>query len=169
MARINVTRDYTGDSDYSITGACLGWFDPEAAAEYDESTDWDGSNHISVNTGTQWDHESLYRTAGGRWVLCQYSNWQGALPAYAFVTDNAARDWLMLNELDDAVTEHFGPAEPERGPGRPEVGSAVHVRLGDLLGPLDLYAGERGITRAEAIRQAVAALIDSRNAALLGV
>jgi hypothetical protein len=36
--------------------------------------------------------------------------------------------------------------------GRPEVGGAVHVRLGDELSRLDAYAREHGLNRAEAVR-----------------
>ena len=39
--------------------------------------------------------------------------------------------------------------------GRPEIGGAVHVRLGDLLRQVDEWAAARAMTRAEAVRKLV--------------
>lgn len=153
MTRINVysvSQDAYGNSE---PGELAGWFDPDKAERFPEDTVWDGSNHISVQTGSQWDHETLLHTAGGRWVLRIHSNRQGTLDSYKFVTDTAAREWLLRNNDDAAVAEFFGPIEEERGPGRPEVGPKVQVRLPDeLLGRLDAYAAGRSATRAEAVR-----------------
>lgn len=41
----------------------------------------------------------------------------------------------------------------QRGPGRPAIGGAVHVRLGDSVDRVDRYARENGISRAEAVRR----------------
>lgn len=48
---------------------------------------WNGSNHISQATGSQWEHESLLRTAGGWWVLHRWSQWQGVSPTNRNVGD----------------------------------------------------------------------------------
>jgi hypothetical protein len=130
-----------------------GWFDLDRAAEFDEARHFDGSNHVSAATGSQWDHETLYRTAQGRWVLHRWSQWQGTRPSYEFVDDDQAREWLLRMGRDDDAAEHFGEVEEERGPGRPEVGGAVHVRLGSLAGAVDRWAAEQGVSRAEGIRQ----------------
>ncbi len=45
------------------------WFDASKAQAWEERTEWDGSNHISLATGSQWDHERLYRTAKGEWTV----------------------------------------------------------------------------------------------------
>ena len=43
--------------------------------------------------------------------------------------------------------------ESERGPGRPEIGTPINVRLGDdLLKAIDAKAAEYGVSRAEFIR-----------------
>jgi predicted DNA binding CopG/RHH family protein len=157
MTRTNI-YDYPATDD----GPTLaGWFDPASAEAFNEATRWDGNNHISLVTGSQWDHQTLYRTKGGRWVLHSWSQWQGSTPTHAFVTDDQAREWLLVNELDDAVTKHlkhFGEVESERGPGRPEIGPAINIRLPEsLLDRVDAHAEEQGMTRAAVIRALLAA------------
>lgn len=150
MTRITIR---TGD------GGVLGWFDPDTATEYREAREWDGSNHISVPTGQQGRHQALYRTSGGRWVLRHYSDWQGEMPSHEYITDGQAKDWLILNEHDAAVEDHFGAIEDERGPGAPVTvgGKPINVRLGDdLLAKVDQRAAEAGTSRADMIRQLVA-------------
>ncbi len=141
MARINVTDD---------EGTLIGWFDDHKAQSWDEATRRDGNNHISRATGSEWAHERLYRTAGSRWVLHW---WSRAQDRYRFVAEDEARTWLLAQEHDEAVTEIWGEIEDERGPGRPPVGPAIHLRLPlGLLERIDTAAAARGTTRAEAIR-----------------
>jgi len=84
------------------------WFNPKSAQHWTEDTRWNGSNHISVPTGSQWEHEELYRTRRGVWILHAWSQWQGSSPSYTIVTDEAARQWLLDNDHD--VDEHFAGA-----------------------------------------------------------
>jgi Ribbon-helix-helix protein, copG family len=163
MTRINVySHDdplVTWDDDPSERNAAqlLGWFDYDKAEKIHEDTEWDGSNHISVATGSQWDHEMLLRTAQGRWVLKTYSNRQGVMDSYCFVNDGEAREWLLRNNDDENAAKHFGPVEEERGPGRPKVGGKALISIGDdLLSQVDAYAKENGQSRAEVVRTAVA-------------
>jgi len=135
-------------------GELVGWFDRAKAEEFTEATRWDGSNHISLATGSQWDHEILYRTAGGRWVLHGWSQWQGRPESYRFVSDAKAREWLLANGEDEAVEKHFGEIEEERGPGRPEIGPAVMVRLPEeMIAQLDARAEAEEVSRAEIVRR----------------
>lgn len=158
MTRINV---YSQPDEYGTYGSpdagpeLLGWFDYDKAEKIHEDTEWDGRNHISVATGSQWDHEMLLRTAQGRWVLETYSNRQGVMNTCRFVSDTEAREWLLRNNDDANAAKYFGPVEEERGPGRPKIGGEVLVRLGDLLDDVDAYAKENGQSRAEVIRIAV--------------
>jgi len=110
MERIYVYEDHEEEGRILV-----GWFDRHAATAYNEDTWWDGSNHVSVATNSQWEHQRLYRTRGGRWVLHAWSQWQGSRPTWTFVADDRARDWLLLNLHEDAAQQHFGE-EPERGP-----------------------------------------------------
>lgn len=152
MNRINIIERDSGER------RVIGWFDYDAAEKFAEDTDWDGSNHVSVNTGSSWTHEMLLRTkTEGQWVLQRSSNYQDSLDSYEYVSGDQAREWLIRNHRDEDVARFFGELEEERGPGRPEVGGAVHVRLGELLGRVDAFAAESKVTRAEAIRELVLA------------
>lgn len=104
----------------ALTDNSGAWFDEDKATGFDEKTRWNGSNRISVNTGSQWDHEKLYRTASGRWVLNVWSQWQGSIPSYAEIPDEDAIRWLIVNETDidevpedirDLVSAGFADAE----------------------------------------------------------
>lgn len=92
-----------------------GWFDMDAAQEYEEDTRFDFDGPISVPTESLWDHEAkyrtvggvptgslwyheaLYRTVGGAWVLAAWS--QGSGPdTYEVIEDAEAARWLLQNE-----------------------------------------------------------------------
>lgn len=82
-----------------------GWFDVDAATEWSEDQYHDGHNNISVNTGSQWAHESLYRTAKGKYVLCEWSDWQGSVATYTAIPDEQAALWLIKNK--EEVPDHL--------------------------------------------------------------
>jgi hypothetical protein len=48
-----------------------------AKDQWKEETRWDGNNHVSIPTGSQWDHETLYLRSKGRYWLERTSQWQG--------------------------------------------------------------------------------------------
>lgn len=158
MARVNVYSQPDPESYDNAEPLLLGWFDPQAATRYDQGREWDGNNLVGVVTGSQWVDEYLYRTAGGRWVLNRdATRYHNGPNAYRFLDDDEARDWLLRSEVNDtAVAEHFGSAEPERGPGRPEIGPQIKVRLTpQTIDIVDARAAAEGITRAAWIRKAV--------------
>lgn len=107
MLRVNV---------FDEDGQLVGWFNKETAKEFTEDTRWDGHNHISRATGSQWDHEQLYRTAGGNWVLYRWSQWEGVADRYQFLAEDEARTWLLAQGHDAAAEEYFGPIPEECGP-----------------------------------------------------
>jgi len=159
MTRVNV---YSKPGEYA--GPCagaelLGWFDTSSAEIFEQGKEWNGSNMVGVLTGSEWVDEYLYRTKGGRWVLNKDAHrYMNGPDTYEFITDAEAQDWLLRSEAnDEAVTRYFGEIaeeEDRRAPGRPAIGTAVNVRLGDdLLAMVDQYAAERSISRAEAIRR----------------
>lgn len=156
MARINVY-----DQDEYDGPQLIGWFNPHTSESFEEDTYWDGNNHISVTAGKD-NHEKLYRTKGGRWVKYWWSQWEGRQPTYEFLTDDDAKVWLLKNSRDEAVEKYFGELPEESGPGRPEVGGAVHVRLGELLSRVDAYAAEKGLNRAAAVRELIAASLGAQ-------
>jgi len=139
------------------TQKLVGWFDIDAAEKFSEDTWFDGSNQISKATGSQWAHEALYRTKGGRWVLNRWSQWQGSRETWEFISETEAREWLLAQGHDEAAKRYFGPIEEERGPGRPEIGPAIQVRLPeDLLAAVDARADAEGVSRAEMVRMLLA-------------
>ncbi len=76
----------------SITNG--GWFDIDRATKYTEATRWNGNNHISLATGSQWNHESLYCTANHAWILHEWSQWQGSGESYTKIDKTSASEWL---------------------------------------------------------------------------
>lgn len=85
-------------SRYDLDGAIVDT--DNADAHWHESTRWNGNNHISVATGSQWEHETLYRSAKGRYYIEHTSQWQGSTDRAAFVSEQEAARWLLLNERD---------------------------------------------------------------------
>lgn len=69
-----------------------------ATQSWEEETDWNGNNHISRATGSQWNHERLYRSRKGRYYIEHTSQWQGSLPHVEWVSPEEAARWLLLME-----------------------------------------------------------------------
>lgn len=76
------------------------WFDDEKAEKFEESMRWDGNNNISRATGDQWEHEDLYRTKGGVWILNHWSQHQGTGESYKEIGNTQAAAWLVQNRFD---------------------------------------------------------------------
>ncbi len=162
MSRVNIYSHPDPEDPYGPEEPKVeGWFDPAKAVEaVEEDTRWDGSNNVSIHGG-RWEHEKLYRTPGGRWVLNHWSQWEGGQDTYRFLGDQAAKQWLLVNGSDSVIEKYFGELAEEAGPGRPEIGGVVNTRLGDLLPLLDVWAEENGMKRAEAIREAVRRMVQA--------
>lgn len=152
MTRINV-YDYPAADDYLSDGPTFaGWFDVSKAERWDDA-DYNGNGNGGTGRG-----QAVIRTSQGRWVLQHWTRWQGESGRHEYITDEQARDWLLRNNEDEAVAKYFGQIaeEEDRRPGRPAIGGAVHVRLGDdLLAMVEDYASRRSIGQAEAIRRLV--------------
>ena len=61
-----------------ITDGSGAWFDKDKAIEFDEDSWHDGRNFISRATGSQWEHQALYFTKSGVWILHNWSQYQGS-------------------------------------------------------------------------------------------
>lgn len=72
-----------------------------AAAYWDEATRWNGNNHISVNTKSQWEHQTLYKSRKGRYYVEHTSQRQGTSPIAEWVSPQEAARWLLLNECEN--------------------------------------------------------------------
>lgn len=71
------------------------WFDDEKAIRFPESSVHDGNNYISRATGSQWEHQQLFFTKSGNWVLNHWSNCQGTTETYERIDEAAAIRWLI--------------------------------------------------------------------------
>lgn len=69
-----------------------------ATARYDEDTRFDGNDHISVATGSQWAHQTLHRSRKGRYYIEHSSQWQGSTPRAEWISEHQAAAWLMAND-----------------------------------------------------------------------
>lgn len=72
----------------------------QATSVWKEDHRWDGNNYVSLATGSQWDHETLYRSRRGRFYVESTSQWQGTSPRAEWVSPHDAAAWLTLNEHD---------------------------------------------------------------------
>lgn len=70
----------------------------KAVLEYSEAMDWDGRNHIGRATGSQREHETLYKSSKGRWYIESYSDWQGSVPSARYISETEACAWLLKND-----------------------------------------------------------------------
>lgn len=140
----------------------LCWADLSKAEAYADGTRWNGNNNVGRNSGSEWIDETLYRTAGGRWLLNRdATRYHNGDDAYRYLTDDEARDWLIrTEEHEDAIERHFGTPEEERGPGRPAIGAQVKIAIDpEMLAAVDVAAGSAGVTRSEWVRRAIAATL----------
>jgi len=89
------------------------WFDQSVATEYEEDTRFDGRNQISINTGSQWHHETVYRTSGGKWVLCEFSSYLDRPDRYGLLDSEDAAVWLARNghKIPKSLTGYLPPLE----------------------------------------------------------
>lgn len=73
-------------------------YDDEAvcAKSWPEGTCWDGRNLISLATGSQWHHQRVVLTRRGRWVLEEWSDWQGSTPQADLIGEPEAARWILL-------------------------------------------------------------------------
>ena len=69
----------------------------KAAQSWKEATRWNGNNHISVATGSQWEHQTLYRSRKGRFYLEHESECQGSLSSAEWIDEHRAVAWLLVN------------------------------------------------------------------------
>jgi hypothetical protein len=158
MSRANIYRYPTGYGQQHEP-VLEGWFDPAKARQWSD-TDYNGNGSGGTGRG-----QAVFRTSGGKWVLCNWTRWQDENGTFEYASDDEAREWLLRNHEDEAVAEFFGemPEEEDRRSGRPAIGGAVHIRLGDLQEQVDAYAAERDLGRAGAVRALLAeALAASR-------
>jgi hypothetical protein len=73
----------------------------KAQAHWDEDTWWNGSNYISKATGSQWEHQTLYKSRKGRYYILFESNWENTPTRAEWVSMEEAARWLLANNYYD--------------------------------------------------------------------
>jgi hypothetical protein len=71
-----------------------------AKEKWDEDTWWNGQNHISKATGSQWEHETLYLSSKGRYYVIHTSQYEGTAPGARWLEPGQAAAWLLNNDHD---------------------------------------------------------------------
>jgi hypothetical protein len=85
----------------------------KAKQKWEEATRFDGSNLISVNTGSQWTHQALYKSRRGRYYIEHWSQYQGSSPRAEWIDERRAAAWLILNkeELPEDLKQYANEVE----------------------------------------------------------
>jgi hypothetical protein len=78
-----------------------------AVATWPEAREFDGRNRISLATGSQWDHEQLYKSRRGFYYIVEWSQWQGTHARARVVSEEEAAAWLLQQtwEVDELPEE----------------------------------------------------------------
>jgi hypothetical protein len=148
-----------------------GWFTLEDAQAIPEADPMTAARHAQAmrrGEPARGVKQTLYHTSHQRWVLktAWHIDESGRFvddepdadphseggPRYQFLNDAHAIDWLRRNHYQDRIQQYLPDLPDERGPGRPEIGGRVQVRLGQLLPAVDSYAADHKCSRAEAVR-----------------
>ena len=100
-------------SRIALTDGSGKWFSEETAEKFEETGEHDGRNWISNATGSQFEHENLYRTKGGKFILNHWSQWQGTREYYEEISNEQAAIWFSKNGLDphEACEKEFNELE----------------------------------------------------------
>lgn len=77
------------------------WFDADKAEFFKEETYFNGSNHISKATGDQFEHEAIYITKSGKFILNHWSNWQGKGESYTEISKEEAARLFARQSIKD--------------------------------------------------------------------
>ena len=99
----------------ALTDGSGKWFSSETAELFKKETYHNGKNWISKSTGSQTEHEYLYSTKGGRFILNSFSNYQGIQDTYEEISNEEAAVWFSKNgfEPHQACEKEFKDLEIE--------------------------------------------------------
>ena len=67
---------------------------------WEEDTYFDGRNHVSCVTRSEWEHQTLYLSRKDRYYIVHSSQWQGSVDRAEFVTMHEAAAWLLQNNYN---------------------------------------------------------------------
>lgn len=81
-------------SRYCVDGKILDT--GKAVDHWKEERDFDGKNHVSRATGSQWEHEELFLSSKGTFWLLESNDWQGLRSKARVLTPLEASRWLLI-------------------------------------------------------------------------
>lgn len=70
----------------------------KAQQQWTEATYWNGSNSISKNTDSEWEHQTLFKSKNGNYYLENSSAYEGRKSTAEWVSMTQAAAWLVLND-----------------------------------------------------------------------
>jgi hypothetical protein len=74
------------------------WFDLDGAVLFEEALAHNGEHWVSCATLTEFDHETLYLTRRGAFLIRYWSTWGGEVcERFERVSQAAAAEWLVDN------------------------------------------------------------------------
>lgn len=85
----------------ALTNGSGAWFDSEKAECFRENSYHDGRNFISKATNSQFEHEAIFVTKSGKFILDHWSNWQGSTETYQEITKERASAWFAKQGFSD--------------------------------------------------------------------
>ena len=80
-----------------------GWINLDTSQPFEELVCRSGCSHLSTATGSPYDHEALWRSRFGHWILHAWSQVQEPSETWTKLAPSDAAHWLIHNghEHDD--------------------------------------------------------------------
>lgn len=83
------------------------WFDIDSAKKFDERGMLaDDGTFVSLATGNSWEHETLYLTTNGTYVMFFADDRNPSLSQFVEYDAEKAVQWLLQNAYPDEVAKH---------------------------------------------------------------
>ena len=83
------------------------WFHKEDAWEFPEGTEWNNRKRISLATGSEGQHEVLYRTKKDNWILMQWAEPSDGTEKYLMIPIHEAVAWLLRSGYTPGESGRF--------------------------------------------------------------
>ena len=99
----------------SLTDNSGRWFDIETAKRWDEAVILaDDGTPISRATGNSWEHEVLFLTKNGTFLLFSGSDRNPSLSTFDIIEPEKAVHWLLSNNHHDGIDQLEYSAEVKK-------------------------------------------------------
>lgn len=90
----------------SLTDNSGRWFDKDSAKEWREAVILaDDGTPVSMATRNSWEHETLYLTKAGSFVMWFFNEHNHSLSQYVEWDEDKAAKWLLANGHNDDVVK----------------------------------------------------------------